>query len=272
MIEFETSDSPNVVIRLDRINSKSRKILLFLNAIVESSIESRRNSPRSTWVTRESVYEHLREGYNYQDFQPWGESFTECSTLPSINLVDHRDYFLGGYQIDRPLRLPNSFEELFNIYFQLDKLLQNKFTRAAYWFNLAHGQKSASARFLHLIQCIETLMPGAESTEVCTHCNREIGKGPTKRFQEFLDELVPAKPELVKKRKQLYKLRSDLTHGWDLFARDLREATMTPKSSDQMLQTLDAYQLARFALVNWLSRQARQSQQSLESNTVVPLA
>jgi hypothetical protein len=80
---------------------------------------------------------------------------------------------------------------------------------------------------------------------------------------EFLDKIVPAHHELSKGRKQLYKLRSDLSHGWDLFALDMRTA-MAPKSSNQMMRTFEAYQLAKLALVNWLIGQAPQYEKSPE--------
>lgn len=75
-------------------------------------------------------------------------------------------------------------------------------------------------------------MPSAERGNVCPKCERDIGKGAAQRFKDFLDELVPDRSEFAKPRNHLYRLRSDISHGWDLFGRDLKDS-MNPKSSDQ---------------------------------------
>lgn len=274
LIEFEVPDSPNLMIRANRVTARAQHFSLLLNAIAEGSIKSASSSQHYRWVIADIAgprYEHLRDGYGFQDFQPWQESFTDCAVSPPIDLVDHHDYFKRiGHHLGRPFQLPNTFEQLFNTYLQLKTPMQEKFTRAAFWYKLSQNQESSSALFMHLIQCIETLLPPAEGGRVCPECNRHIGKGPTQRFTDFLDELVPAHLELAKGRKHLYKLRSDLSHGWDLFARDLKTA-MNPKSSDQMLRILDAYQLARIALINWLIKQAPQ-QPTPQASSVVPPA
>ena len=259
LIEFEIYDSPNLSIRIDRIYSRAQKLSLFLNAIVKGSITVPSTDTHYRWVTRndpKSQYEHMRESYGYAEFQPYQEFFTKCDAMPPIEFVDDVTYFgRMGYDLGRPLQLPNTFEQLFNTFLQLDIPLQEKFYRAAYWYNLAQSQESSSARFLHLIQCIETLVPPAEAGQECPECKMHRGKGPTTRFTEFLDKLVPAHSELARARRQLYKLRSDLSHGWDICGRDLLK-NHSPKSMDQMMQVLEAYQLARIALINWLIEQA----------------
>ena len=201
----------------------------------------------------------MRESYGYTEFQRYQEFFTECDVMPAIELVDGGKYFNRmGYALGRPLQLPNTFEQLFNTFLQLNTPLQEKFYRAAYWYNLAQGQESSSARFLHLIQCIETLLPPAENGRECPECKKSMGKSVTKRFTEFLDKLVPAHSELDRARKQLYELRSNLSHGWDICGRDFLR-NHSPQSTDQMMQVFEAYQLAKLALINWLIGQTPQA-------------
>lgn len=259
LLEFVTKDSPDFKIRMSRIASLALRLSLFLNVIVEGSIMQPNTSQRFRWVSRESegrVYEHLREGYGYQGFQPWQESFTDLASIEVMELINHNEYFTRfGYETGRSLQLPNSIAELTSAYLGLDRVLQDRFIRAAYWYSLAQCQDSASARFLHLIQSIETLVPDAERGQTCSECRRTIDDGPTKRFVTFLDTMVPSHENLRKGRRHLYKLRSDLSHGWDLFSQDLRLAS-APKSMDQMMQGYEANQLARLALVNWLASTA----------------
>ena len=172
-----------------------------------------------------------------------------------------------GYEVGRPLQLPKSFGQLLNIFLRLEIPRRNKFLRAAYWYSLAQMQESFSARFLHLIQGIETLVPPADVREECLTCQKELG-GPTLRFRGFLDKLVPAHSELSRARSQFYKFRSDLSHGRDICGRDLG-VNHVPRSVDQMKLVFEAYQLARLALINWLIGQVPQSEASEQPNAEI---
>lgn len=274
LIEFEVYDSPNLSIRIDRIYSQAQKLSLFLSAIAEGKVTFPSTSSHFSWVIRNDPkpqYEHMLEGYGYAEFQRHQKFFTECDAMPSIERVDDRKYFgQTSYEPGRPLQLPNSFDQLFNIFLQLRTPLQDKFSRAAYWYSLAQSQESSSASFLHLIQSIETLVPPAEVRQECTACKKEL-EGPTQRFKDFIDELVPAHSELNRARSQLYKLRSDLSHGRDICGRDLGRNNV-PRSAEQMKQVFEAYQLARLALVNWLITQGARTNGSVQPSTIIPLA
>ena len=163
LIEFEVYDSPNLSIRINRIYSRAQKLSLFLSAIAEGIVTFPSTSSHFRWVTRNDPkpqYEQMLEGYGYAEFQRYQEFFTECDATPLIELVDDHKYFGRlGFDPGRPLQLPNSFEQLFKIFLHLNPSLQEKFSRATYWYSLAQCQESSSARFLHLIQSIETLVP-----------------------------------------------------------------------------------------------------------------
>lgn len=274
LIEFQTYDSPNFAIRLNRISSSANRIFLFINSLSDVIIRPIPTPQRHVWVVRNeggSLPERLQETYSIPGFQPWQDNYTEYVSAGKIDLVPHKEYFTRyGWQPGRPLQLPDTFDKLFSIYRNLSKPAQDKFVRAGYWYSLAQNQHSLSARFLHLIQCIETLVPNAESSQSCEKCGKDLGKGPTKRFVDFLDDLVPEHPDLAKERSQFYRLRSDLSHGWDLFTRDLRMAK-DPKSTDQMMYSFKAYKLASIALVNWLTRQAQTATPS-QASSALPLA
>lgn len=274
LIEFLVNDSPNLSIRINRIYSAAQKLALFLGAISEGVITAPSTSNHFRWVTRndpKSQYEHALEGYGYADFERHQEGFTEYGSMSHIEYVDDRKYFERmGFDSGRSLQLPNSFEQLLNIFLQLNPALQDKFCRAAYWYSLAQSQESSSARFLHLIQSIESLLPPAEARSICPTCEKERGDGPTQRFKEFLEKLVPAHPELAQTRNQLYRLRSNLSHGWDIFGRDFGR-NYIPSSAEQTMKIFEAYQLARVGLINWLIMQGPQMNASSQASTVISL-
>jgi hypothetical protein len=237
---------------------------LFLGVIAEGLVMLPNTSSHFRWVTRndpKSQYEHLLEGYGYSEFQRQQDFFTECNDVPLLELVEDKQYFARmGCEIGRPLQLPKSFHQLIAIFRNLDPPRQNKFLRAAYWYRLAQMQESSSARFLHLIQAIETLVPRPEVRKKCSECKKEMG-GPTQRFREFLEKVVPAHPELSRTRNQFYEFRSDLSHGRDICGRDFG-VNHVPNSADQTRLVFEAYQMARLALINWLIGQAPQLEAS----------
>ena len=264
LIEFEVFDSPNLSIRMNRIYSHAQKLSLFLGVIAEGRVTFPNTSSHFRWVTRndpKSQYEHMLEGYGYSEFQRQQDFFTGCNDTPLLELIEDQKYFARmGYEVGRPLQLPKSFHQLLAIFLHLEPPRQNKFLRAAYWYSLTQAQESSSARFLHLIQGIETLVPSADVRKECPSCKRQLG-GPTQIFREFLDKVVPAHSELRRARNQFYKFRSDLSHGRDICGRDLG-VNHVPRSVDQMMLVFEAYQLARLALINWLIGQVPQSEAS----------
>lgn len=274
LIEFPVVDSQNLSIRSHRIASKAQGLSLFLNAMFECRI-TMPNNFQNRWLLSNlfgPTHERSQEGNDDSDFQQLQELFSDCNLLPPLKLVNHGDYFKqSGFQEGREPQLPDTLAQLFKAYIHLDQKSQSKFTRAAFWYRLAQNQDSFTAVFLHLIQCIAALLPPAESEEFCRDCNRTFGKGQTQRFVEFLDELVPPSQEFGKARRKLYKLRSDLTHGWDILGRDIEGLLASgPKASYQTIMMIDAYHLARIALVNWLIKTFTQTSPGGES--VLPLA
>ena len=268
LIEFEVCDSPNLSIRGYRISSKAQKLSLLLSLFAEGDVLVPSTSNHFRWISRndpKSQYEQMLEEYGYGEFRPYQDMFTESDTLPNIELVDDRQYFReNGFALGYPLRLPVSFEELVRAFARLSPALQETFSRAGYWYHLAKRQESYSAYFLHLIQSIETLLPSAKARERCSECGKEK-IGPTSRFNEFLNELVPAHSDLDQARKKLYTLRSNLSHGWDICGRDFGRIHL-PNSMDQRTRVIEAYQLARFALINWLNRYSVQPSESTRLN------
>ncbi len=269
LIEFEVCDSPNVSIRGYRICSKAQKLSLLLSLLAEGDVLVPSTANHFRWMRRndpKSQYEQMLEEYGYGEFQPFQDSFTESDMLPSIELVDDQQYFKeNGFTAGYPLRLPVSFKELVHAFERLTPVLQERFSRAGYWYHLAKRQESYSAYFLHLIQSIETLLPSAEPGNACSECGKDKNDGPTKRFRNFLDELVPAQPEFASARKQLYTFRSNLSHGWDICGRDFGRMNI-PMSVAQTMWTVQAYHLARCALINWLNRYNLQLSESTHLN------
>lgn len=151
VIEFEVFDSPNLTIRMNRIYLHAQKLSLFLGVIAEGRVVFPSTSSHFRWVTRadpKSQYEHILEGYGYAEFQRQQDCFTQCRDVPALELIEDAKYFARmGYEVGRSLQLPESFDQLLNVFLHLDLARQNKFLRAAYWYSISLTQESDSARF-----------------------------------------------------------------------------------------------------------------------------
>lgn len=84
------------------------------------------------------------------------------------------------------------------------------------------------------------------------------GSGPTALFAKFLDDYAPASSDLEPARKELYSLRSSLSHANTLLYMD-QEVVYNwygPKSPHEHMFISNARALCREAIVNWLMEQS----------------
>jgi hypothetical protein len=128
--------------------------------------------------------------------------------------------------------------------------------RAAFW--LRHAQDvwnvSHTAYFLAIINAVEVMITKGKG-ERCPTCGLMVGKGPTALFEEFLDRYVPKTAATEPRRNELYRVRSNISHGHLLLRSDIPRgwAVMEPTEWEQMDMARDAHRLAQLAIVNWLS-------------------
>jgi hypothetical protein len=197
-------------------------------------------------------------GYALEGLQVKRPNFSDASgDYPSITHLPDSDYYgRRGIAVDDTLALPRSIEVLLDRYFAADPATQERVQRWCHWLN--HSRQvwalSASASHIAVIQAVEALMPAPTSGTRCECCGLIQGAGPTQRFAEFLDEFAPG-PEQAEGRKELYALRSALSHGGKLLSGELAGAAFsdfTPKTWEERSKLDLAHRLARIVGVNWL--------------------
>jgi len=142
------------------------------------------------------------------------------------------------------------------MYARLGTADRERLYRNCFWIQHAHRVHlySRSAFFMALITAIEALIGENEtSPKPCPTCKRPVGAGPTKRFVEFVEQFAPG-GEMKERRRQLYAMRSTLSHGGTLLRSDRRRDFMTlnPEDSSELGHIGIANGIVRVTTVNWL--------------------
>ncbi|MEV4943641.1 hypothetical protein [Streptomyces zaomyceticus] len=184
-----------------------------------------RSAPASEWV---------RAGY---EPQVWDEQ----GTLDKIAVTDEHT---GIARCESPLHLPTYLAPCLQAFDALGDTDRRSALHAAHWFRHAVkvGQ-SASAAYTAVVQSVEVLVKshGGEST--------------SKTFRDFIDRYAPASDETMAKRhRDLYRIRSLISHGERLFVSDRDVLGMMPNPQRWHEESLLAHATAvcRTAIINWL--------------------
>jgi hypothetical protein len=263
--EFPINRSVNFVIQFERLEREARKYALLLNLFLEGKVSRVSRGRQRHWVHEEgadlfSGYKYLREGYRYNNFGDTGiePSFFLRNVFPPMETMRYNEYFTDTRNdLNPPMRVSTLLPTFLDRFDRLNKAQQARFLRSAFWFHHASNvsQESNSAAYLAIISSIETLRPSVSSNAQCEKCGKSLGKGATQRFIDFLNEMVPTSERDKKERRELYSLRSGLTHGGDLFHSDTEALRGTnPKSANEFHSYTIAMDLAREALLNWLMK------------------
>lgn len=196
-------------------------------------------------------------GYTIDGLLPKRTATSVASDVATLRLVDSTEYYTRrGVSVDSQLELPDRIEALLDRYFALRPEEQAGVQRWCHWLNHAAQvwRLSPSAAHIATVQAVEALMPSAKSADRCGACGQSLGPGPTQRFADFLDRYASG-PDREQGRKDLYALRSSLSHGGKLLSGELAGDAFhdfTPQTWEQR-QLLDTTRtLARVAGVDWL--------------------
>ena len=257
--EFPINRSVNFVIQFERSERQARKYALLLNLFLEGKVSRVSRGRQRHWVHEEgthfsSGYKYLREGYRYNNFGDTGiePDFFLRRVFPPMETMRYNEYFTDTrHDLNPPMRVSTLLPTFLDRFEKLDKVEQARFLRSAFWFHHASNvsQESNTASYLAIVSSIESLIPKPDGSQ------RRRGDGATKRFVDFLNQIVPVSEKDAVERKRLFTLRSDLTHGWDLFHADAEALRgLNPKSTDEFHSYTIAMDLAREALLNWLMK------------------
>lgn len=261
LLEFEFRTSESASIRIGRRVRRLHELALLLNAVLVPGVVDLGMRARFHWVLKHTTdttsgitYECAQEGYGYEGLRLEGDSFSPVNGLPKLSEVELKKYFAQrGIRIDAAFQMPAELDRIIEAFDQSPPDRREQLLRSFFWFRHASivSTYSQSDSFLALIYAIEGLLP-AEDAEVCRQCSRPLGS-VGRRFAEFLDGIEPADQEIARARRQLYAVRSKLSHGGDLLRSDLDPwMTFDARRLEEMHQSWTAFRLARLAIVRAL--------------------
>lgn len=201
--------------------------------------------------------EYCQEAYTWPDANGIAPSYAPQDGIDPIGRTPAAEHYTRvGINPGHPLDLPDILEQLLATYFGMPRESRDRFMRASFWFQYAQrvGGISHSGAFTALVSAVEALIPDAKPDAHCRACDRPIGLGPTKKFIAFVEEHAPEPAITKERRRQLYSLRSALSHGGHLLHSDRygwgggMTSTQLSEWSDQRAM----WQVVRLVLVNWL--------------------
>lgn len=260
VLELKSPTSPDLQLRVGRRVRRARELELLLNTFLEGWVMSRGVAARHHWVmlhTEEPPpwkYGYCQEGYGFEGFSYEGTAFSETVGLTEMTAVDPSTYY-GRYGIEgRGLEVPADLRGSFDRYFGLSSEEKKKYIRAASWFQCFTRvwHISQSMAYTALISAIETLLPAEEAGPRCATCGKAL-RGPTDRFVDFVEGILPADQRSRAARREFYRLRSKLAHGGYLLRSDVVPfQSGHPKQWEEMWKSHGVWQIGRLTLRSWL--------------------
>jgi hypothetical protein len=214
-----------------------------------------------SWVYITQEYGEPRSAY-LQHFYwiPWfeGEStnFAVMHDVPQLETVPQTTYYAEAWGVAGDnLALPADLELSFDAFYNADPEKRRRLLRAAYWLDRGTDLKSFSLSTICLVQAIDALVPTEKlEAQKCPCCGLERRPSRTELFTRFLDRVVPASVLAEDDRKALFKVRSDLSHGFrDPFHADQWTGIgLHPEGAEERRLGENAWRAARYAFHSFL--------------------
>ncbi|MEW6419810.1 MAG: hypothetical protein AB1480_17125 [Nitrospirota bacterium] len=222
LLEYVYDKSTNGFINAYRQNKKSYEISWIMNMFLNSYIRRSESRIRHQWVRcgDDTSSKLCYTEYRFDNFSIESEEFSDTKELVTLKQVDPKEYYNYGQNISEGLKVPTIIQHLLDKVFSLDSKSLFKFLDICKLFALSNKlwETSQTMAYLAAINTIEAIPKPKSKTEMCK-CGRPLN-GPTKEFREFLKKYAPSSKITDKIRKELYNLRSDMTHKGKLFESD----------------------------------------------------
>lgn len=257
-LEFSLRTSSNPIVNVYRRQRRVDRIVNRLGALCNARVWSEPRRPNMHWVLVKGNPDTVQCCQPYFSV-PQDEVDTEDWTVvrdiePMDNLSPCEYYKSRLHHVAECLRLPTTANQFFEAVGNLDKADSLRFGKACYWINHAEAvtNLSDSAAFIALVTTIESLLPDTQPIP-CEKCGRNVGPGPTQKFQAFLDDFLSDGVRLHSSKRQLYALRSSVTHGGRVFSFDLDAFHMMHPDKFHQWKDLDDMKcVAHGVLHNWV--------------------
>ena len=264
LLQYKFADSMDTHISMLRRARVGRELELLCTALSVNIRGSIGNVVRHQWslvgaddpVNLRSEY--CQEAYTWPGANGLAEDYCSLDGIETVVRSPAQAYYTRfGISLGQPIDLPDVFDNLLDKYFACNADDRDRFMRASYWFQFAQRAYaySQSGAYTALVSAIEALIPNAKSDNQCAECKRPLGAGPTRRFMEFVEQHAPGPGVNSRSRRQLYALRSALSHGGRLLHSDRFGwgGGMTSASISDSNDQSSMWLVVRLALVNWLS-------------------
>lgn len=215
---------------------------------------------RSLWGQLGYVHDALESGADLSE-----------PTCPEVTRVPIQKYYARFRDAiyageDNTVQLPESIDQLFDLYFKLHPDRKTGLHTACYLYNRALELRTtcASLSLVAAVMAIEALVNCSgsdaplkvceecrtpESIEKCSVCGLPRFRA-TSRFKQFLSDF--GSEDLKKFANDLYKTRSKLAHG-GLLRDDLHDSGFYAREKDEeRMFRMTSLSLVRIAMLNWL--------------------
>ncbi len=227
------------------------------------------DNQNSIYVLALYIYQGLKNDLNIDNFSNY-----------TFNHAVYKDNTRHKYYTDNPidnnlhfLTIPNTLNESLQVYYNLSPKTKQKVNSCIYLacdgMDISNYKRSLS--FLSFVAAIEGLVnlecdddeiqfechncqTIKESPYHCPNCGRPIW-GIKQKFINFLSKFVMNSEKSQKKYKDIYNLRSKLTHTGKLFVGDYDlslDNNVDSQEYNDWLMRLETLQLFRIALDSWL--------------------
>jgi hypothetical protein len=259
VVEIAYPATDDHLIRLVRERQRFWELGLLLELLLHGSTHVLGDRKPHHWVLDGSdegiVTKYLNEGYGLDGFTFITDSFSDMSEIHSMQEIPDDEYYAArGISVDQKMAVPELMEAALDRYFDLAEPERERFLRACYW--LQHASQvwdiSHTSHYVALINAVEALLPSTES-DPCPVCGKDQSKGPTAKFADFLDAYAPAK-EFDPPRRELYRVRSKITHGHALLLSDTPRhwGVLEPAEFAEYERSGNTKKVVQVALLNWL--------------------
>jgi hypothetical protein len=278
LMQYKFAGSNDWMIKVHRSGRRGRELALVCAPLVYALHDESGTATAHHWSLVGSLdnppnlrSEYCQEGYTWTGANGLAAAYIDVSSLhPAPRLPENEYYTQRGVSVSGPQALSASFEASLDSYFSLSESDRNAYLRGCHWFNFAQRtySYSNSGAYGAMVNAIEALMNSPISLAKrpkslhCTGCQREVGQGPTKLFEQFVDQHATGVPKEM--RKRLYEVRSALAHGRRLLHSDRYDRTFisTGNNADSNFQRV-LWLIVRVVFVNWLEGSAKDSSRSL---------
>lgn len=243
----------------------------FPNARIDDmSLEEKKklNVKESEWFMGGYIYPNLKEDLNI-------DKFTDVPTNSPLCENRLHEYFTNDPIDDEfhELRFSNTIHSALHFYYELSEKTRKKLNSCIYLacdgMDIASTKRSLS--FLSFVSALEGLVDlDVDDNEIefechnckaiksspytCPSCGRPIW-GIKQKFVAFLSKFVAGSEKSQKIYRDIYNLRSKITHTGKLFVSDYElslDDDIQQKNYDDWLMRLKALQLVRISIDSWL--------------------